>query len=232
MRDNLLDEIESQDDGKRRSRLEIIYTILKVLSNRGPMKKTRIIQYANLNTKTFDDHVTLTLLDRGFLSFDDKKRLYSINKKGLRLLKILEALNALGLIRLGSGINYSERGLKPSSFLRALRSIGSDENLEHSDMVDNITSYKIECNKEKVDIHVVKCASDVIGKAEIMSLITRGKKSIIFYGDFSGLAGKKFIVHHGINNEKIVLIPLPRNVSIELIARELREALAELGCEF
>jgi len=235
MRDSLLDEIENQDNGKRRSRLEIIYTILKVLSSRGPMKKTRIIQYANLNTKIFDNHVTSTLLDRGFLSFDEKKRLYSISGKGIRLLRILEALNVLGLIRLGQENSYDNRGLKSISFLNALRSLGKDDGLEHSEIFDNILSYKVKCNDKNIDIYVVKCVNDIIGKAELMTLIARGKRSIVFYGDFSGLAGKRIVINYndGKNgHHRSILVPLPKNIGIELIARELRTGLSEVGCEF
>ncbi len=235
MRDSLLDEIESQDGGKRRSRLEIIYTILKVLSSRGPMKKTRIIQYANLNTKIFEDHVTSTLLDRGFLSFDEKKRLYSISGKGVRLLRILEALNILGLIRLGQEGSYTNKGLESMSFLNALKSIGKADGLEHSQVFDNILSYKVKCNDESIDVYVVKCVSDVIGKAELMTLVARGKRSIVFYGDFSGLAGRRIVINYsdnGSEEHRSILIPLPKNVSIEFIARELRLGLSKLGCEF
>ncbi len=84
----------------RRSRLEIVYRILELLYTMGPLRKTRLMQLANLNTRSFPEYVDGFLVRLGMVSKRELGRgaLYAITPRGRALYTLLRSLAEAGLL--------------------------------------------------------------------------------------------------------------------------------------
>ena len=88
---------------KKRERLEVIYDILKAVSDSSnSVKPTRLLYNSNLSPQMFKDYIG-ELVEKGFLSeeAEDGKRRYSLTDKGYEYLNkykvIVEFIEGFGL---------------------------------------------------------------------------------------------------------------------------------------
>ncbi len=84
-------------NAKQRSRWDILFDILKVISEEEEVKKTRIMQRANLDWRSFKRYFDF-LVDHGFLRAGDesgKRKSYKLTKKGQNLLVELQEVTAM-----------------------------------------------------------------------------------------------------------------------------------------
>ena len=82
---------------KQRSRWDILFDILKVISEEEGVKKTRIMQKSNLDWRSFKRYFDF-LVDHGFLRAGDesgKRKSYKLTKKGQNLLVELQEVTAM-----------------------------------------------------------------------------------------------------------------------------------------
>jgi len=82
---------------KQRSRWDILFDILKVISEEEGVKKTRIMQKANLDWRSFKRYFDF-LMDHGFLRAGDesgKRKSYKLTKKGQNLLVELQEVTEI-----------------------------------------------------------------------------------------------------------------------------------------
>jgi predicted transcriptional regulator len=85
-----------------RSETDIMATLLGILDSAGkPVRKTRLIQYANLNTRSFEKYVKL-LLDAGLVRATGEG--YVITGKGRLALTLLESIEAVMTPPAGPGL--------------------------------------------------------------------------------------------------------------------------------
>ena len=68
---------------KKRERLEVIYDILiAIRSNNNKLGPTRLLYASNLSSQMFKEYIA-ELIEKDFIKqIDDKKKYYSLNKKG------------------------------------------------------------------------------------------------------------------------------------------------------
>jgi len=84
-------------NAKQRSRWDILFDILKVISEEEGVKKTRIMQRANLDWRSFKRYFDF-LVDHGFLRAGDesgKRKSYKLTKKGQNLLVELQEVTEM-----------------------------------------------------------------------------------------------------------------------------------------
>lgn len=84
-------------NAKQRSRWDILFDILKVISEEERVKKTRIMQRANLDWRSFKRYFDF-LVDHGFLRVADesgKRKSYTLTKKGQNLLGELQEVTEM-----------------------------------------------------------------------------------------------------------------------------------------
>ncbi|RCV64119.1 putative transcriptional regulator [Methanophagales archaeon] len=84
-------------NAKQRSRWDILFDILKVISEEEEVKKTRIMQRANLDWRSFKRYFDF-LVDHGFLRAGDeagKRKSYELTKKGQNLLVELQEVTEM-----------------------------------------------------------------------------------------------------------------------------------------
>ncbi len=86
--------------GERRSRLEVLYTVLRLLADSGGLRKTRLMQLANLNSRGFRVYVEEALVSRGLVSREGPRgsTVYRLTETGRLALRLLEALASLGVL--------------------------------------------------------------------------------------------------------------------------------------
>ncbi|BEP18299.1 hypothetical protein PYJP_16510 [Pyrofollis japonicus] len=81
---------------KRRDALLIVGDILSILSHKGPLRKTRLMNLANLNPQSLEKHLS-TLLEKRLVTNVAKNSvhppLYTITRKGLMYLSIIRLLH-------------------------------------------------------------------------------------------------------------------------------------------
>ena len=75
---------------KRRDEVEITYDVLKVVKDYGKIRKTRLMQLANLTTNLAKKY--LTELEKKHLISKDNDGFYFITEKGRELLEKLEII--------------------------------------------------------------------------------------------------------------------------------------------
>ncbi len=88
-----MSRLEIDDGNRRRSRMDVISSILEAATNGS--KKTRIMYRATLNFKQMQRYLPL-LIRRGLLEnvqTDSQRSLYKTTQKGLDFLKKYEELN-------------------------------------------------------------------------------------------------------------------------------------------
>ena len=86
-----------ESDIKQRSRWDIIFDILTVIEEEESAKKTRIMQRANLDWRSFKRYFNF-LEERGFLGSGDessKRKNYRLTKKGEELLQKLHEVEEM-----------------------------------------------------------------------------------------------------------------------------------------
>lgn len=91
--ETIISHIEVDDKDRRRSRMDVISSILEAATN--GTKKTRIMYRAALNFKQMQRYLPL-LIDRGLLKnvqMDGAQTMYKTTEKGLDFLKKYEELN-------------------------------------------------------------------------------------------------------------------------------------------
>ena len=75
---------------KKRSRLEIIYNILKIIKDKNnSIKPTPLLRYSNLSSQSFSEYYD-ELLDKGFIrkEYDKKRRKYiTLTDKGFEYIR-------------------------------------------------------------------------------------------------------------------------------------------------
>jgi predicted transcriptional regulator len=84
-------------NAKQRSRWDILFDILKVISEEEGVKKTRIMQKSNLDWRSFKRYFDF-LVDHDFLGTGDessKRKNYKLTKKGQNLLVELQGLTEM-----------------------------------------------------------------------------------------------------------------------------------------
>lgn len=82
---------------KHRSRWDILFDILKTISDEEGVKKTRIMQKTNLDWISFKKYFDF-LVDHGFLRVGDesgKRKSYKLTKKGRNLLVELQEVTEM-----------------------------------------------------------------------------------------------------------------------------------------
>lgn len=84
---------------RRRGRAEIIYNVLSILAHEGRARKNRIMQLANLNSRSFDEYVERYLVALGFVAKRTLRRgvVYELRALGRQLYELLEAVRGLGV---------------------------------------------------------------------------------------------------------------------------------------
>ena len=92
--ENIISHVEIDDRDRRRSRMDIISSILEAATN--GTKKTRIMYRAALNFRQMQKYVPL-LVERGLLQNTklDKHTVYKTTRKGLDFLRKYEELTKL-----------------------------------------------------------------------------------------------------------------------------------------
>jgi len=85
---------------QRRSRLEVVYSILSTLHRMGPLKKTRLMQLVNLNTRSFASYVDDYLVRIGAVEVERSGNytIYRLTPRGVFLYRVLSILHEAGLI--------------------------------------------------------------------------------------------------------------------------------------
>jgi len=85
---------------QRRSRLEVVYSILHALHHMGPLRKTRLMQLVNLNTRSFSSYVDGYLVPLGLVasSREGGYTVYRLTSRGALLYRVLGFLRAAGLL--------------------------------------------------------------------------------------------------------------------------------------
>lgn len=85
--------------GRKRDRLEVIFSILKIISDRNnSIKPTPLLRFSNLSSASFSEYIE-ELTKKGFvrLQTDSKgKNFYTLTDKGFRYLEKYQAI--LGFI--------------------------------------------------------------------------------------------------------------------------------------
>ena len=88
--------------GKKRERLEVIYDILKAISNSKHVKPTRLLYASNLSPQMFKEYIS-ELVSKGLVVEEviKGKRLFSLSDKGYSFLEkykvIVEFVEGFGL---------------------------------------------------------------------------------------------------------------------------------------
>jgi len=85
---------------QRRSRLEVVYNILSTLYKLGPLKKTRLMQLVNLNTRSFAAYVDDYLVKLGAVEASriGSSTVYRLTPRGIFLYRVLGILHEAGLL--------------------------------------------------------------------------------------------------------------------------------------
>jgi predicted transcriptional regulator len=232
-------ELETDGSGsRRRSRLEIIYTVLKLLSISGPFRKTRIMQYANLNTRKFKDYVDDMLVKKGFIDIKNEGGLYEITQRGRQLLQVLEMLSELSVIRLGdskdlrtSGKERNSASLGEKELLEVLKKIGyRDVSLVPSQRGSLISRVKMSCSNGNVMyLYFIKGGLSSLDRLELMSLI-REIKGLVVFLDESPRPMEGDIKRYRADDLEAIILPISKDYDQDKVINLIKKALEELKC--
>jgi predicted transcriptional regulator len=145
-------------DHHRRSTIEIIFRILNLLARVGSVRKTYIMQHANLNSRSFKSYVEDTLLTMHFLKKEEVNGqiLYSITVYGMYMLALLRLLASVNIFE---GKKVSASRTIYNAFLRKISSTLVNLGLKHELVADEseqgIAVMRIQCPTSTVKLVVL-----------------------------------------------------------------------------
>ena len=92
-----LDETSSRGVNMRRSKLEMYIDILRVLSQRGPLKLTHIMYKANVNCSVLKEYLDFLIVQELVQekTVGKKRIVYDVSEKGIKVLKYFRELKIM-----------------------------------------------------------------------------------------------------------------------------------------
>jgi predicted transcriptional regulator len=159
--------------GQRRSRLEVVYSILAVLHRLGPLRKTRLMQLVNLNTKSFSHYVDDYLVRIGAVELADdgsgERRVYRLTPRGVFLYRVLSLVLSL----------LDEAGPLGGGWAAALLERLPGELVEEG---PGFYRLRIPCGADEVAVYVVEEPAPLlagIGLAGVLEAPRRGQRLLV-----------------------------------------------------
>ena len=183
-------------DRHRRSRIEIVFRILNLIARAGSVRKTYIMQHANLNSRSFKSYVEDTLLAMHFLKKEEVggQTLYSITVYGIYMLALLRLLASVNIFE-GKKVLVSRTIY--NAFLRKISSTLTNLGLKHELVADEseqgIAVMRIQCpasivklvilDKSRKYIALLEAGAAIIGEDRVYSEERSSKVFVIQLGD-------------------------------------------------
>ena len=92
-----LKEISERGENMRRSKLEMYIDILKVLSQRGPLKLTHIMYKANVNCSVLKEYLDFLIQQELVVekTVGKKRIVYAVTDNGIKVLKYFRELKVM-----------------------------------------------------------------------------------------------------------------------------------------
>lgn len=162
-----------------RSEHDILSVILQILEAFGgrPVRKTRLVQYSNLNTRSFSKYVNL-MLEGGLVR--ETKNGYLITPRGRLALRLMNALNSMLSGRSGVEAEEASKALCRAARRRGIH-CSRDSGLFHITLKHSeakVGVYIEDCN----DLDLVRTATAIM-RSEIAGSTQRERVAVICIGD-------------------------------------------------
>ncbi len=225
---------------RRRSKIEIIFKILDFLAKVGRARKTHIMQYANLNSRSFKLYVEDTLLALNFLKKEevDDKILYSITVYGmyvLTFLRLLASVNVFEDKKVSAGKAVYNAFLRKIS--NTLISLGLKYELVVDESEQGIAIMRIHCPESIVKLIALEKGNEYIALLETSTAMSlkdyvhsEGEPNIVFIVQLGDVQHNLYTVitqstfHNTLENTVAVLLKSTHDIvqeGIEVVLKRL-----------